>query len=194
MTIRPYLFFSLTLLAGLGLALGCRPSPEARVETATTLVRAMDQDLLAAQKRIVDQFNALPEADGFRLALDPNLDSWDISSKNLAEHEEALEKGLISLQKDAKEDALIGEYRLYAKKLGQAAQEQCADFESRLIQARKDLATGTVAYQGASYPMNDAGRKIHQALVAILPMEIRMDQEVQKITATGETRLGKLLG
>jgi len=184
---------ALFLLPGLAAGLACRPSAEARAQEGTALVRSMDQDLLAAQKKIIGQFKAMPEADSFRMALDTGIDTWDVSEKKLAANEDAYEQALIGFQKDAREEALIGEYRLYTKKLQQGAQDLAVDYESRSAKTRKELADGNFIYQGSPVPLNETGKRIRQAVLAILPLEIQLENETRTITAGYETKLAKLL-
>ncbi|BDU74159.1 hypothetical protein [Mesoterricola silvestris] len=193
MRAHPTLLTALLVLPLLSLGTACRRSAEARTQEATALMRAMDQEVLAAQRTIITQFKALPQADEYRLALDKGLDTWDISDKKLAENEEAMEKALIGFQKDAREDALIGEYRLYAKKMARTAQEQEAEYDSRRINTRKEMERGTFNYQGATIPLGEPGKRIRSAVLAILPLEIHLQAETRRISAEYEAKLSKLL-
>jgi hypothetical protein len=127
------------------------------------------------------------------MQFDKNLDGWSISEKNLAENEESMEKVLIQFQKDSKEEALIGELRLYAKKVAKHSQEEIPDYESREAKAKKELAEGKFIYEGNTVELNDLGKKVREGLLKIIPLEIEYQKETQKIATDYEAKLAKLL-
>jgi len=178
----------------LAIGLGCKPSAEKRAADATTQIRAMDQELLGAQKTAMAAFKALPDADDIRLGAGANFDDLIFSEKNLASHEEELEKALISIQKDSKDDALIGELRLYAKKTAQGFQNDLPNIESNHAKMAKDLADGMLTLKdGSRVPMPDAAKKLYQQVVKTMPLQEQFQKDSQKIGEAYEAKLSKLL-
>lgn len=181
------------VVASIAVGLACRRSPEARSQEATQLVRAMHQEILGAQKMVIAKFKAIPEADAIRLTFDKEFDGWAVSDKSYSNQEEVFETALINYQKDAKEEALIGELRLYAKKIAKTDQEQIADYESKLEKARKILAEGKILLEGHSYDLQDKTKNVLQGVQKISPLQIEYLKESQKIANEYEAKLVKLL-
>ena len=179
-------------LAGLGL--GCKRSAENRAADATTLIRAMGKDMLEAQKQEIAKFKALPNADAIRLDLDKNLDGWSVSEKNLSQKEDNLEKILINFQKEAKEEALIGDLHLYAKKMAKESQEQGPEYQGRLDKTKKQLDTGQVILDnGTGVPMPENIKKLYGEISQIIPLEIELRKADQKIAEGYTAKLEKLM-
>jgi len=188
----------IVITLALGAGLGCRRSPEARAAEATTLVRAMHADLLDAQKKVIAKFKALPEADAIRIAIgDKSFNSWLISEKNLAQTDDQQEQALITIQKDAKDDPLIGELRLYAKKLAKTCQEDIPDYEGRLSKTTKDLAQGQMTTDklviDLAKPEAAGLKKSLENSTKILPFQIEGLKAKQTIATAYEIKLAKLL-
>jgi hypothetical protein len=113
----------------LGLGLGCKRSAADRANDAATLIRSMNKEIVASEKTVVDKFKATPGSDDIKLSLGAQFDAWLVSDKALGATEDNLEQALISYQKDSKDEALIGELRLFTKKLAKEAQENgCVKF------------------------------------------------------------------
>lgn len=193
MRTQPKYIAAIVVITSIAAGLACRRSPEARAQEASQLVRAMHREILGAQKKVIAKFKAIPEADAIRLTFDKGFDGWAVSDKSYSNQEEVFETALIGYQKDAKEEALIGELRLYAKKIAKTDQEQIADYESRLEKARKIQAEGKIQLEGHSYDVNDETKKVLQGVLKIAPLQIEYLKESQKIVTEYEAKLGKLL-
>jgi len=177
------------------LSLACKPSAEKRAEAATTLMRQMEKDLLAAQKKEVDAFKALPEADAIRIDMgDANFDTWSLSEKCLSKNEEIMDAKLVSIQKDARDEALIGEYRIYAKGLGKTWQGDIPVKEDRGKKYQVQLSEGIfVLSDGKKVPMDDSTRKTVTNVCKMIPMDVEYLKDSMHITDTYVAKLEELL-
>ena len=196
MRTRTSTFAILALAATLaGLGLGCKRSAIDRASDATTLIRSMDKDLLEAQKAAIAKFKALPDAEDIKLTLDKGFDTWTVSEKNLSKTEDNLENNLIAKQKDAKEDALIGDLHLYTKKLAKGFHEEVPDEESRLTKTQKELTDGKFTVDGTTMtlPLNDVGKKVREAVVKVIGLDLEYKKAAEKIAEGYEPKLEALL-
>jgi hypothetical protein len=181
------------LVLGLGF-LGCKASPAARAEAATAAIRQMDQEILDAQKQIIAKFKALPEADATRLDMGANFDDWAVSEKALAKNEENLEKTLINYQKDARDEALIGELRLYTKKIAKDCQENIPEYERRCADNKKAVEEGKITFKGITVPLNDKEKVDFANRIKVFAFQVEFLKAQQKIADAYEPKLAKLLG
>lgn len=193
-------FLAIAAISILGTGIACKRSAESRAQDASALVRSMNQEVLEAQKKAIAKFKALPNSDDYRLNLGANLDGWSVSDKNYSKREDDMEKSLIELQKNAKDEALIGELRLFAKKRGQDSQGKVAEFESRLAKTQKSLQTGKLQDDNGgptTFDLNEpasAGlKKTMEQIQQLLPIEIEFHRESQRIANAYEAKLTKLL-
>jgi hypothetical protein len=184
-----------TLAATLLIAgIGCKPSAEKRAAEAATLTRAMDQEILDAQKKVMAKFKALSNADEIRMEMGNNWDGSPLSDKNFSSMEENLETSLISLQKNANGEALVGELRLNAKKMAKGIQQEIPEGESSLNMLSKQLQNGMlIANNGSTTPMNAATRKLLQGVVTVIQLKLEYMKESQKIAEAYEVKIAKLL-
>lgn len=174
-------------------AIGCKSSPAVRAAAASATIREMHAEILEAQKKVGAKFKALPEADAIRLNMDKNLDGWAVSEKNLSATEEAQEKVLIGFQKDAKDEALIGELRLYTKKVAKACQESIPDIEARITQHKKDLENGNWTVQNMKVPLTDQDKVNWANRMKVFALQVEYLKEKQRIAEAYEPKLSKLL-
>ena len=187
MQIRNLPLTAILVATVLGGGMGCKRSAEARAQDATTLVRAMDKEILDAQKKAIDAFKALPtaESDLVRMNLGAAFDNLAISEKNYSTRSDVLESNLISKQKDAKEDALIGELRLYAKTISSQSQEASAKFESVASQTKQKLDSGQAT--------NEQDKAAGNAIVKACQLETEFEKTAQAIASSYQVKLEKLL-
>jgi len=189
------LLSTLTALTVVGVfSLGCKPSPEKRAETATTLMRTMEKELLEVQKKQVDAFKVSPDADNTRLVLGDKFDGWSVSEKNLGTAEEALDQKIVTIQKDAKDEALIGEYRIWIKGVSKNAQENLPVNENKLLKFQKMLDQNQMILDnGAKVALDDNSRKIYSSLVKVVPAEIEIGKGYMKVADAYVAKLDELL-
>jgi hypothetical protein len=184
----------LLMAAGVLGLVACKASPEARAEKAVALVREMNQEMLGAEKGVIAKFKALPDVDDVRVSMGKNLDGWAVSEKTLSKNEDEYEQALIGFQKDAKGDALVGELRLYAKKLSKGAQADAAEFEARLLKEKKNVADGKMVFQGIVLPMNDEMKKDSARRQEVISLQVEYVKALQGVADAYEAKLAKLLG
>lgn len=182
---------AIVLISILGVGIGCKRSAEARAQEATTLVRSMHEEFLDARKKVIAKFKANPEADEMRMTL--GFDNLAVSEKAMGEEEEVREKALIAFQKDAKEEALIGELRLYAKKTAKGYQENAAEVEGLLVKRKKEIASGSYTIESRTFPMDDKEKKSWTNQVKLFEFQIEYLKEAQRIATQYEIKLAKLL-
>lgn len=184
-----------TLAATLLIAgIGCKPSAEKRATEAVTLTRAMDQEILDTQKKVIAKFKALPNADEIRIGMGKDFENMPMSEKNFSFLEENFEKSLISTQKNANGEALIGELHLNSKKELKNYQEHIPEAESALIKFNKALQAGTFTPDnGVAVPLNADMRKVIQGMANVMQLNLEYMKESLKITETYEVKIAKLL-
>lgn len=91
----------------------------------------------------MEKFKALPGSDDAKVAFGDKFDSWLVSDKSLSATEETREKALITYQKDSKDEALIGELRLFTKRLSKEAPENVANGGARIAKNQMMLSENT---------------------------------------------------
>ena len=151
----------------------------------------MHEEFIDAHKKVIAKFKADPAADEMRM--EATFDSYAVSDKAMGEEEEVREKALIAFQKDAKEEALIGELRLYARKAAKGYQENLAEREGLLVKRKKELASGNYAIEGRTFTMDEKDKKSWANQVNLYAFEIEFMKEAQRIATQYETKLAKLL-
>lgn len=184
---------AIILIVGLCAGMGCKRSAEARAQDASSMIRNMNKDILDAQKKVISKFKALPEADAIQINYGKDLDGWAVSERNLSVSEDVMEKTLIGYQKESKDEALIGELRLYVKKVSKATQEKIHDLEIRESRAKKELNDGKIVTEKMSLDLNEEDKKACRNMLMIIPLEIEYRKELQRISSEYELKLAKLL-
>lgn len=173
----------------------CKKSPDERANEAVTLVRAMDQELLSAQKAAMQKFKAEPDADDIRIMMGANFDGWAVSEKCLSKNEDSFEQALINYQKDSKGDALVGELRLYTKKFSKASQEAAAEYQSRIAKSDKEVATGKFTVPGLPEgTMTEEMKKANGQRRKVFALQVEYEKACQTIADAYTAKLEKLLG
>lgn len=166
---------------------------ELRPQQAASLVRAMQAEILEAQKRVIAKFMGLAEADDIRIHFEKNFYGWSVSEKSRITRRDEFETAMAAYAKDFKDDALVDELRIYAKRLQKTSQEALGPMEVRLGNVQKELRDGKYVREGKPVEFTDATRRTWMGLTKLIPLELEFQKEVAAIAGRYTAKITGLI-
>jgi len=155
-----------------------------------------------SQKKVIAKFQALPDAMPIQIGMGTtNFQRTLLGDQSLAQVDEQQDRALIALEKDAKDDALIGELKLYAQKIASTARDQGTELEAGLSQTQQALNDGHLTTMvGKNQVVLDLAKPDASLLkmtmentVKIMPFLIEIQKARQSVATACAGQLAKLL-
>lgn len=164
-----------------------------KANAAIQLSRAMQGEIVQAQKALIAKFNALPESDDIRIDMGKYFYGWSVSEKAMASNQERFDSSMAGYEKDFSGDALVDELRVFAKSIQRNARESIPAYEQQVQSQKQSLVDGKTIKDGKLVDMTPFQRKLGMDLLKILAMEIDFQAQIQRISTKYLDKISTLL-
>jgi len=162
-------------------------------EKANETMRAMERDLLDAQRKQIEAFKALPEAGEIRQNIGSGFNTWSISEQALPKVKTELDHKIAAIRDVSEGDDLVKGYKGMIGGLIKGTEEEIPFKEDRLNTLQIELEQDClIQMDGNTEPLDAGGRKLISSISQVLELDLELAHTTHQILSTYEIKLNLL--